>query len=740
MKAKVLSQIILCLAFFSGTLSSQEWRVVNHESLGSIYDMSYLAPDVLLINGTDGSLLKSVNGGKDWEEYKTSLTKTNTNSKVQIVDEFTWFASTDTFLVRTIDGGKNWETITLPVKSSNIRAIQFVDPVKGWVLTGTSKEAKILFTDNAGANWTTSVITGDIKGMHFFNDKGIAVGGGVGKMELHYTTDGTTWTKAPVPAIPDDIPYTRLDLSTVYMVNEQIAYATGWGTRAAGLQATLMAKTTDGGANWSLQVQSPENRIYNSMSKIYFKDEMNGVAVGGFGGYEGTVIIKTNDGGTTWTKTNTAVGNALDIVHGNGEVLYAAGGSGLVMKSIDFGTTWELVTEMPSSSIYSIVFPAGSENIIYAAGTDGLFLKSTDNGKQWNGKYICTGGKSPMIKDLFFINDKIGFAARGYGLLSKTTDGGETWVSAIEDSGNATYSNESVFFVDENIGFVVGKAGNSVDAIYKTTDCGQTWIKNFGQFNENLTSITFYDKNNGIATGADTLIIYTNDGGNTWTRATVNNAQVKPAAINDVAFLDASTAIAVGNKFAFISNDAGATWDTINVAGISKTLNSIKFKDKDTGIVAGSNIVYMITNSGKDWNVIDEEIFKDGLNYGIGFCNHGHTWITSAGSGIFTNAPLDTTTTSVVGSVKPEFYSLSQNYPNPFNPVTTIEYSLPENNFVAVKVYNVLGKLVNTLVNEEQSAGTHKVSFDATNLSSGMYIYSITVNGKTISRKMTLLK
>lgn len=87
----------------------------------------------------------------------------------------------------------------------------------------------------------------------------------------------------------------------------------------------------------------------------------------------------------------------------------------------------------------------------------------------------------------------------------------------------------------------------------------------------------------------------------------------------------------------------------------------------------------------------------------------------------------------------PEEYFIS-NYPNPFNPMTTINYQLPENGFVTIKVFDILGKEIETLVNENKSAGYYKVNFDGSNLTSGVYIYTIRVNGITESKKMLLAK
>jgi len=87
----------------------------------------------------------------------------------------------------------------------------------------------------------------------------------------------------------------------------------------------------------------------------------------------------------------------------------------------------------------------------------------------------------------------------------------------------------------------------------------------------------------------------------------------------------------------------------------------------------------------------------------------------------------------------PEKYSLNQNFPNPFNPSTEIHYSVKENSFITLKVYNLLGKEVSTLVNGEYNPGTYKVNFTPSNLSSGIYFYTLYSNGIRVDSKKMLL-
>jgi hypothetical protein len=111
---------------------------------------------------------------------------------------------------------------------------------------------------------------------------------------------------------------------------------------------------------------------------------------------------------------------------------------------------------------------------------------------------------------------------------------------------------------------------------------------------------------------------------------------------------------------------------------------------------------------------------------------------TYSGNGTFCNAPVD-----VENKDKPEVpkeFSLSQNFPNPFNPSTIISYQLPVSSKVIIKIYDALGKEVETLVNEEKPAGKYELNFNAINLPSGVYLYKLQAGSFVQTRKMILLK
>ncbi len=167
------------------------------------------------------------------------------------------------------------------------------------------------------------------------------------------------------------------------------------------------------------------------------------------------------------------------------------------------------------------------------------------------------------------------------------------------------------------------------------------------------------------------------------------------------------------------------------------SLNNLFDKVVDKG-----GIYYLMWHPQVIYADTDKSYLLNHLKY---ISNHPDLWYISLGPlylyHMMQEENSSSSTTIVMKSLKiPGSYLLHQNYPNPFNPTTTIKYSIPRTSFVSLKVYDILGKEVTTLVNEEKPQGNYKVEFNADKLSSGIYIYQLSTNNYISSRKMLLLK
>jgi ligand-binding sensor domain-containing protein len=187
----------------------------------------------------------------------------------------------------------------------------------------------------------------------------------------------------------------------------------------------------------------------------------------------------------------------------------------------------------------------------------------------------------------------------------------------------------------------------------------------------------------------------------------------------------------------FLSTNNGISWTTVNSDLTNLYVES--FAAIGTNLFAGTwRGVFLSTNNGTNWTVINNDLMDlyveslavSGTNLFAGTFNG--VWRRSL-SDMITN--VEDQNTGI-----PSQFILEQNYPNPFNPSTTIIYSLPTSEFVTLKVYDVLGKEVATLVNEEKPAGSYEVNFNATDLSSGIYFYTLKTGKFSETKKLVLMK
>jgi photosystem II stability/assembly factor-like uncharacterized protein len=251
--------------------------------------------------------------------------------------------------------------------------------------------------------------------------------------------------------------------------------------------------------------------------------------------------------------------------------------------------------------------------------------------------------------------------------------------------------------------------------IVKTTNGGSNWFVQSVLPKNILTSITFLDENTGYVTGGDltwqgqsvpsSYIVKTTNGGINWiSQVDITNSYI----LYSIYFVNQFTGYACGspdftansgcwlNKM-YKTTNSGNEWIEL-ITPIIESLTSIYFIDAYTGFAVGCN--------GK--------ILKT---------------ITGGVTGI-TNLPNEI----------PSEYNLSQNYPNPFNPMTKINFSIPTTQYTILRIYDALGREVQTLVNQKLARGSYEVEFDGSDFVSGIYFYKLETENFGEVKRMILLK
>jgi len=681
-------------------------------------------------------------------------------SKVCFMDSVRgWVAGDSGVILKTTDGGRNWTAQTTNIDDP-ILDLFMLDQSFGWALAleqpqDTSRFGTILLKTTDGGNHWTNKSYGT---KHLFDvcligtDTGIAVG--ADGIVLRTTDGGLLWTIQPsgTTAALQGVSFADANTGTVV------------GTGGAIL------RTTNGGITWTSQ----SSGILVDLLDVSFTRTNRGTAVG-----SGGTILRTTNGGTLWTTQPSGTAARLqgvtfaDTVTGT-----AVGSGGTILRTINGGTTWTSQSSGTIVDLLGVSFPDRDTGTV--VGTGGTILHTTNGGTTWTGQL---SGTLVDLVDVSFANADTGTAVGYGGTILRTTNGGATWTSQWTGVVNLLYG---VSFSGTNTGTVVGQNGR----ILRTTNGGIYWTAQDYPLSF-FYAIFFFDSLNGLMGGDRGKIRQTTDGGLTWFPAVVDSSVIATFPVLHFDFYDRFYGFAVGGRMDL----AGIVWKTTNggarwhvVAPASEPFHALHFIDSLNLIAVGGDFDYgagMIRskNGGESWEYTYLNIWGEARALAfrtpsegyspLGFpgtymvtMDTGRTWTlyyTLDSSGVFDVVFPDSTHGYMVGargrvfkydpkivSAKdtptelPSIPILQQNYPNPFNPVTAIRYQLPEASYVVLKVYNVIGREVKTLLKGNEDAGMHKVEFNGEGLASGTYYYELTTNiGGTRStqvRKMILLR
>ena len=422
-----------------------------------------------------------------------------------------------------------------------------------------------------------------------------------------------------------------------------------------------------------------------------------------------------------------------------------------------YSQKWVHAGSVPDPGIQPTISTIDGNTAWIAGGPPGIpkVYRTSDGGENWVD--LPTGGITRELYCLWAINAYTAFVGvgnmTGYAGLYKTTNTGLNWSLVLETGQNMGYWN-GIMFSKRNNGRGYGIA--LAERIYKTSDYGNNWVMQQSGVNgvsnaHNSLMVIDYDFYGfGMNNGASRIRLTTN-GGTGWANQNVN---LPGHYTSGICFAeDKLTGLAAtSTSLPMISrtDDGGITWTVVDI---------------DTGLVGNcfikwipeTPIVYILAANGKikksvdrglTWNVMqtadvtnlyhfDFERYNNNVIYGYAVARDGQVikvadstliWIITGNHGFENQLPSQ--------------YSLGQNYPNPFNPATTIEYSVPENNVnVKITVFDLLGREIETLVNEVKRTGNYKAVFDGSKYASGMYFYKMQAGADFSEvKKMILVK
>ena len=361
--------------------------------------------------------------------------------------------------------------------------------------------------------------------------------------------------------------------------------------------------------------------------------------------------------------------------------------SSFIIKTTNGGNNW---TTVLTEQIFltSINFPTKTVGYSVGSQTPGIIKKTTNAGDNW---FTIALLSAYPLRDVKFVNKDTGWVCSDDGFdggVFKTTNGGVNWQRQL----NPNNYTSKLFFLNTDTGWAV----TTLRRIYKTTNSGVNWNLIYTDL-DIIRSFFFLNQNTGWFVGGD---------------------QDKPLAK---------------------TTDGGFNWHKYPDPGFFSTMLDIYLLKPNKGWIADAfEGIYSLKNdtlwgsqSSPSGNHGYTSIFM--IDTLTGYAGGDIIIKTDDGGGVITG--INSQGEEIVSD-----YKLYQNYPNPFNPTTKINYELPFDSKVSIKLFDMIGREVAQIVNAAQTAGYYTVQFNGANLASGVYFYNIIAEGGNASKFVTTKK
>jgi photosystem II stability/assembly factor-like uncharacterized protein len=695
-----MKKIVLVFALFliiSFQINAQ-WHWQNPTPIGKpIYDMQFLDNLNGYVCGYGGMVLKTTNGGLKWEELQVPTD--GLIIRIFFIDKDTgWYLTyEDMSLYKTADGGMNWSFVS-SFSPNYVTTLWFVNELIGFA----GGYNNLLKTTDGGLTWVEDVSVSNCYSFYFVNQM---LGFACKHNGIYKTTDGgNTWIVKGIPGF-DYSP------NKVFAYDQNNIFVIGTDGWINGELYYVFYQSSNGGNSWT------GKEFDHQISDIYFESPTSGWVCSG-------KIFHTTNRGINWDSTN-IYAQQFEFKGANS---WAAGVNTISYSNDRWQTTTPQIKGVFSGFLWDGC--AKDTNTVFACGSNKTIIGSTDGGKVWNNYY--SSDDNLYLNGITIKDDEI-WAVGQQGMVVYSTDNGINWSEKYID-GNWL---SDIAFLSNGVGYIAGSY-NGTGSIFTSLNNGDDWslIESFPNISS-IDKIKFSRDKLGWAIGYPETILRSTTGGISWD-VVVDTV----FGVSNIAVFGDSVWVTHSNKV-LRSIDAGNTWESFKVFDYNSIIFSgcdIDFINSKIGYVSAyDSRVFKTIDGGETW---EPENYPKGLsNFAMDFVNEEVGWVFGYPGIVLKRDP------NFVSVDEPVYqgndlntFSLIQNYPNPFNPNTTITYSIPIAGKVSLKIFDVLGNEIATLVNEEKTTGNYTVNFDASNLTSGVYFYRIQAGDYVETKKMIYLK
>jgi len=732
MKIYFTAAFLFLITFNINSVSKAGWELIPTGSNAYLTSIFFIDTNTGYIGGINGFLSKTTNGGSSWN-IQDPIFASPFVRDLSFINANTGFLCGDAgFIRKTTTGGTTW----FPLTTNTNDGIYGIDAVDEFNVYASVTNGTILRSTDGGATFNTVNVSGNQLLTIDFSSKDTGYTAGQGGVVYRTVDGGLSWTSLNASTLNNFWDICALNNNDLYlaayygtlrksndgggnfksafgynmlfediqMVNTMIGYTCGlYG---------ILNKTTDGGNTWSAQ----NSNTTESLNELFFLDSKTGFAAGTNG-----LLLKTTDGGDNFSVAVLSPNNREILTNGSTFPIKWSSvfpGNAKLEYSVNNGSSWNLIqNSIPAESFeYNWLVPSlsSSQCKIKISSVDNPALSDVSDGLF----YILSSNPFYNVPELVYYKFNNGSVTTpNYAVPGEITGDADITGMALQTGGLADSS-------------LVGQGGNGLTNKVLTNwatylpEGGWTigfWVSNIslGADPNNavflFTDITaqnircYYGGALGL-TSQDTAIMFRCNGMNN-VRIPVIQGQTyyihlvyepSPSAVkvyvNGILTQDnpQSPFLPIGNGPFTI----GAYADANSSLAQNMRMDEFRVYSRSLGPA----------EIAATWNITFPMIITNVQNQNLSVSSNADKFV------------------------------LYDNYPNPFNPTTNLEFGIPDLGFVSLKVYDVLGKEVKTLVNEIKQAGYYKIQFDGSNFASGVYFYELRSGNFVSQKRMLLLK